>query len=189
MTSDGKLTSEKPLTQLFHSLKIRHWKAAISHVQKLPYGRNSNRENISLVLTEQQGTCSSKHALLKQLADENNIPNVQLVLALYRMTEANTPGIAPILSQHALSHLPEAHCYLKIGGVVVDITSEETNFKKLQKDLISELLIAPYQVSAFKIDYHQSYLHTWLASEATHPYSFKELWAIRELCIQQLTRS
>ena len=37
----------------------------IVKVKNLPYGRNANRYDFSLVLSENKGTCSSKHAFLK----------------------------------------------------------------------------------------------------------------------------
>lgn len=188
MNNNSYLSSEKTLTRFFKSKGVTHWDEAIAYVQKLPYGRNSNREDLSLVLTEQKGSCSSKHALLKQLATENNISGIILVLALYRMTEANTPGIAPLLTEHALRYIPEAHCYLKIDGIVMDGTSEAADFKMLQKDIFSEIAIEPYQVASYKVNYHQLYLKEWIASQTTFPYSFSELWDIRESCIQKLTR-
>jgi hypothetical protein len=29
------------------------------------------------------------------------------------MSEANTPGLGRVLSQHGLDSIPEAHCYLR----------------------------------------------------------------------------
>jgi hypothetical protein len=44
-----------------------------------------------IVLAEQRGTCSTKHALLRRLAIEQGL-DIALVLGIYEMTERNTPG-------------------------------------------------------------------------------------------------
>jgi hypothetical protein len=41
------------------------FEALIEKVKNIPYGRNSNRTDFSLVISENKGTCSSKHAFLK----------------------------------------------------------------------------------------------------------------------------
>lgn len=52
---------------------------AVEYVRRLPYGRNTNRGDFRLVLREMKGTCSTKHALLACLAQEQGIP-LQLTL-------------------------------------------------------------------------------------------------------------
>ena len=44
-------------------------------------------------MKENKGTCSSKHAFLKKVADWNNIKNVKLILGMYQMNELNTQKI------------------------------------------------------------------------------------------------
>ncbi len=54
----------------------------IEKVKNIPYGRNANRYNFSLVLSENKGTCSSKHAFLKDFADKedlNKFPKIDLI--------------------------------------------------------------------------------------------------------------
>jgi hypothetical protein len=58
-------------------------------VRSLPYGRNSDHSDWRLVLGEGRGTCSTKHALLADLARENR-RHVALMLGIYEMDEDNT---------------------------------------------------------------------------------------------------
>jgi hypothetical protein len=51
----------------------------IEKVKHIPYGRNSNRYDFTLVISENKGTCSSKHAFLKDFANKNNIPNINYI--------------------------------------------------------------------------------------------------------------
>ncbi|MGB1018788.1 MAG: hypothetical protein ACPGVH_06945, partial [Chitinophagales bacterium] len=73
---DYILTSEDEITKLVKSNGICSWDELTEYIRNLPYGRNENRTDLGLVLSEKKGTCSSKHALLKSIADSNNISNV-----------------------------------------------------------------------------------------------------------------
>jgi hypothetical protein len=162
------------------------FKKLCDHVQSLPYGRNANRHDFSLVISEGRGSCSSKHAFLKQKAEELEIPNVELILAMYRMNDKNTPKIGQVLIQNDLSYLPEAHCYLKIGGQRKDLTSLNSDIKGIIEDVIEEVSISPEQVIDFKIQYHKEYLKNWIKDENI-PFSFEEIWTFREQCISNLS--
>ncbi len=157
----------------------------INFIKQIPYGRNSNREDFSLVISENKGTCSSKHAYLKDFANKNNIPNVQLIIGIYRMNEQNTK-IGSILSENKLDYIPEAHCYLNIDGEILDVTTNESDFNKIKSDLLKEIEIEPYQVADFKVNYHQNYIRKWLL-ETNSKFTFDEIWGIREVCIQKLS--
>ena len=58
---------------------------------KLPYGRTSDKANWHLILSEKMETCSTKHALLKALADELSL-DVNLVLGIYAMKASQYTG-------------------------------------------------------------------------------------------------
>ncbi|MBO6606683.1 MAG: hypothetical protein JJ905_09560 [Psychroserpens sp.] len=155
-------------------------------IQNLPYGRNTNRTNFELVITERRGTCSSKHALLKRVADLNRIPNIELVIGIYKMTELNTPKIGSELSKNALEYIPEAHCYLIIEGKRTDLTSGRANIERIASDIIIEIRIEPDQVSEYKVDYHKAFIRNWLI-ESNSKLNFDQIWSIREQCIANLT--
>lgn len=161
--------------------------ALLEKVKHIPYGRNSNRTDFSLVLSENKGTCSSKHALLKDFADKNNISNVDLIIGIYKMNENNTK-IGSILSEHGIEYIPEAHCYLKINGKVVDATNPFSNFNNIKDSLLEEITIEPNQVGDFKVDYHKKFLKEWIFKNNIN-FSFEEIWEIREQCINNLSKN
>ena len=183
---DVTLDSSEILTTLVRSTSINSWENLISHVQLLPYGRNSSRSDLSLVIIEGKGTCSSKHAFLAKVAAENHLEEVQLFIGIYKMNAINTPGIGASLQQHKLDYIPEAHCYLKIEGVSKDFTSAASNFSNIEQELMEEIEITSSQVVNFKIAYHQKFLRKWLVDQDIH-LNFEELWSIREQCIENLT--
>ena len=180
------LTATDDLTILIKSKGINTWGNLIKHIQNLPYGRNSNRKNLSLVISEKKGSCSSKHALLKKVADLNSIPNVSLILGIYKMNEHNTPKIGNEISKNSLTYIPEAHCYLKINDLKTDITTSNSNFETLEKDILEELEIQPEQVAEFKVNYHKNFLKQWIKEDNTE-LDFQSIWRIREQCIANLS--
>jgi len=179
--------SDDALTSLITQKSIENWSNLIDFVQQLPYGRNANRRDFSLILTENKGTCSSKHALLKKVADLNKFEDVKLILGIYKMNDLNTPGIDSTLKVAGLDYLPEAHCYLKLNNQRIDITNRQANFENIASDILEEREIDAEKVNTFKIEYHQQFLKKWLA-ENDLQLNFDELWSLRESCIQQLER-
>lgn len=170
-----------------HNATLMDFKKLIENVRQIPYGRNSSRFDFSLVITENKGTCSSKHAFLKDFADKNNIPDIDLIIGIYKMSENNTK-IGTILSEHNIEYIPEAHCYLKISGEVVDATNTNADFSTIKNDILEEVTISPAQVADFKVEYHKTFLKSWILKENI-PFHFDEIWAIREKCIEELSNT
>ena len=184
MTSNA-LFSSSYLTQQVISIGICSWEELLIYIKNMPYGRNANREDLSLVLKENRGTCSSKHAFLKEVAHQNSIPNIQLIIGIYKMNESNTK-IGSVLSNNNIQYIPEAHCYLKIDGEQVDCTATNSNFEKIKNDLLEEIEIEAFQVGEFKVQYHKNYIKNWLL-ESNSKFTFDQIWEIREQCITFLS--
>jgi len=180
------LSSSDSLTKQIHSLGIHSWEDLIIYVKNIPYGRNSNREDLSLVIKENKGTCSSKHAFLKEITSQNKIPNIKLIVGIYKMNEMNTK-IGTILTDNNIDFIPEAHCYLKINGEYIDCTTSKSNFDKIKNDILEEIEIEPNQVGAFKIKYHQGYIKKWLLNTKSD-ITFDQIWDFREQCIAFLSK-
>ena len=158
----------------------------IEKVKHIPYGRNSNRYDFTLVISENKGTCSSKHAFLKDFANKNNIPNIKLYIGIFKMNEENTSKIFPLLSENQINYIPEAHCYLKVDGIPLDITTSESFYAKIKNDILEEIEIKPIQVANYKVNYHKDFLKKWII-ETNQNKTFNEIWTIREKCIQKLS--
>ncbi len=153
-----------------------------------PYGRNSHRSDFLLVLPEERGTCSTKHALLAAVAREQNLLIV-LTLGIYEMHERNTPGVGIVLDQHGLSAIPEAHCYLAYQGVRIDITRSGAEPTEPISRFLYEEAIVPEQIGDYKVQLHQRFLCDWIAEKGSPTsLSFAEIWRIREKCIAALAQ-
>lgn len=180
------LNSNNLITNSIRREGITTLNSLCTFVKNLPYGRNQNRKDFTLVWTEQKGTCSSKHAFLKHVADLNTLSNVELILGMYKMNIKNTPKIGNALSEYQLDYIPEAHCYLKINDKRLDFTSPTADFNKLKNDILLEKEISPEQVAEFKVDFHKTYLKDWIKNNQVS-FSFEDIWKIREQCITNLS--
>ena len=185
--SNFKLVSEGSLTQACLDKELHYFNQVIDYVHQLPYGRNSDRNNLMLILTEQKGTCSTKHAFLAQVAIENGSLFYQLYLGLYKMDAGNTPGVGRILEKYSLQYIPEAHTYIKdANGQYIDVTRTIDSDLSFKDSIIKELVIRPSQIGAFKIEWHQEFLTFWNNKQQSS-YTTNELWEIREECIANLS--
>ena len=179
-----ELNSDLPFGKSFHNLEIHSFSDAMKYVKNLPYGRNSNRKDFALVLDEKKGTCSSKHALLKSLADENDHPKIKLILGIFKMNGINTPKVKETLEKFGIEYIPEAHNYLKINSVIYDCTTENSSEINFVQDLLEEIEINPEDVSSKKNVIHQRFLKNWCKENQLN---FEEIWSIREQCIRDLS--
>lgn len=165
---------------------ISDFEEACEFVKNLPYKRNSNKENIFCILEEEGGTCSTKHALLKRVADENKIRGVILMLGIFKMNSQNTPKIANVLQKYDLREMPEAHNYLKFKNEIHDFTTRNSKPEDFIHDLVEEIEIQPDQITHFKVEYHKNFLRNYLRQNPHLKYSPEELWQIRQKCIAAL---
>ena len=166
----------------FLSSGLLDYRDAARYVRGLPYGRNSDRASHRLVLEEERGTCSTKHALLAALAREHGEP-VYLFLGIYEMDGGNTPGVGEVLARHGLASVPEAHCYLVYRGNRVDLTrAGEPTAPTV--DFLHEERIEPGQIGSYKVEKHRSFVCEWAAERELE---FGRVWRVREECIRALS--
>ena len=168
---------------------VGDFRAAGRYLQALPYGRTADRADFRAVLREGKGTCSTKHALLAALAQEQDVP-VVLTLGIYAMHERNTPGVGPVLTRYGLVSLPEAHCYLTYKGLRVDVTRSGVEPSEPITEFLYEEAIVPEQIGEHKVTLHRRFMQRWIDD---HPglvggRSFEDVWRIREECIAALAQ-
>jgi hypothetical protein len=185
MLPEAPLNAAGPDSEAFLRIGCASFRGAAQYLHELPYGRNADRANFRLVLVERRGTCSTKHALLAAVALEQKLP-VSLMIGIFDMTQANTPGVGRVLAAHRLRSIPEAHCYLEYAGHRVDITRAGVAAQKVISPFRDEWTIEPSEIGAYKVSLHQRYLRAWLREQRHLSLTFEELWSIREACIMAL---
>jgi hypothetical protein len=179
-----------PLTTAVMARGLTDFRAAGHYLQRLPYGRTTTRADFTAVLRQGKGTCSTKHALLAALAQEQELVAMVLTLGIYEMHERNTPGVGPVLERHGLACLPEAHCYLTYEGKRIDITRAGTDPAEPIVRFLHEEAITPAQIGDYKVALHRQFLRAWTTSNerAIGGRNFEEIWRLREACITALAQ-
>jgi hypothetical protein len=179
------LVAEGRITRLFRAAGLHDFGGAARHLLRLPYGRIADRSKFWLVLDEGRGTCSTKHALLAELAAENRV-GMQLMLGIYEMSEANTPRVGRVLSKYGLSYIPEAHCYLRYRGERIDVTGVPPGAEPITRFLHEEPITTD-QIGSYKNDLHKRFLGEWLQGVAAlRGHGLEDVWRVREECIAAL---
>jgi len=125
---DKTITEAGPITKTFLSLGIRSFQEACRYVHELPYGYNSDRDDLMILFQEKMGTCTTKHAVIATLAAELGLPITRGV-GIYAMTEAIVTGTDKILAEYGLPYVPMIHCFLEYGNYRVDLTEGNRNGK------------------------------------------------------------
>ena len=112
----------------FLSLGIDRFTDACRYVHELPYGYNTNRDDLMILFKENKGTCTTKHAVIATLAQELDLPIVKSV-GIYAMTEEIVTGTDKILTKYRLPYVPMIHCFLVYGEYRVDLSEGNNNGK------------------------------------------------------------
>ena len=125
---DKAVTGDGPVSKAFMDLGIRSFQEACRYVHGLPYGYNSDRDNLMSLFKEKMGTCTTKHAVIATLAAELGLPITRGV-GIYPMTEAMVTGTDKILAEYRLPYVPMIHCFLEYENHRIDLTAGNRNGK------------------------------------------------------------
>jgi hypothetical protein len=71
---DKKIADGGPVSRAFLDLGYISVHQACRHVQELPYGYNSDRDDPMILFKEKMGSCTTKHAVIATLAEEIDLP-------------------------------------------------------------------------------------------------------------------
>ena len=125
---DKLITEAGPVSKEFLGLGIRSFHDACRYVHELPYGYNSDRDDLMILFKEKMGTCTTKHAVIATLAREMEMP-IQKNVGIYAMTEEIVTGTNDLLAQFNVPCIPMLHCFLVYEKFFVDLTEGNRNGK------------------------------------------------------------
>jgi len=183
-----ELTSNEIYSSAFRELGIHDFHSACLYLQQLPYGRNANRHDFLLTLSEGKGTCSSKHAILAYLADENGQKEVELIVGIFLMSAETHPKLTNFFSDKSYDVIPEAHCYLRYQGERFDYTDSSNALDRIASRIIREQRAEPQQLVEWKPMIHKHYMEGWLKRNPKIEISIENLWKEREVAIEILSK-
>ena len=136
---------DKPISNVgiisakFLNLGIDSFIDACRYVHTLPYGYNTDRDDLMILFKENLGTCTTKHAVIATLAEELNLPIAKNV-GIYAMTEEIVTGTNEILEKYNLPYVPMVHCFLVYDEYRIDLSEGNNNGKNrsIEKFLYTE---------------------------------------------------
>lgn len=165
----------------FLSLGMGTFLEACGYVHALPYGYNSDRDDLMILFKENRGTCTTKHAVIATLAAELNLP-VEKNIGIYAMTETLVTGTDRILAQHGLPYLPMLHCFLVHGRYRVDLTEGNANGKNRSIDelLVTERVSATISAKDEYLLYRNALKEHILIREAFKGITVRQILSARE---------
>ncbi|MGV7224059.1 MAG: hypothetical protein ACQ9MH_21365 [Nitrospinales bacterium] len=117
-----------PIARTFLNMGIKDFHNACRYVHELPYGHNSNRDDLMILFIENMGNCTTKHAVIGTLAAELNLAIVKNI-GIYAMTEEIVSGTEKILVKYHLPYVPMIHCFLVYQDNYVDLSDGNQNGK------------------------------------------------------------
>lgn len=175
------------ISEEFLKIDITTFQNACQFIASLPYGRNADKNDLKTIFSDNCGTCSTKHATLKKLAEENEFEGLKLMLGIFKMNTQYNPEISETLIKHNLDFIPEAHNYLKIENEILDYTKLNSSASDFEDSLLLEIEILPNQISNYKVEFHKKFLKKWLTENPQINFDLEKLWSVRENCIEKLS--
>ena len=125
---DAEISGPGVISSEFLRLGITGFNDACRHVHQLPYGYNSDRDDLLILFNEGRGSCTTKHAVIATLAEELSLPIVKNI-GIYRMIEDLVTGTSEIMDRFKLPYVPMVHCFLVYQNYWVDLTEGNNNGK------------------------------------------------------------
>ena len=182
---DFPLVRTAKLSELFIDRKITHFSEAVAFLRTLPYRRTSKSRDLSSVITDAGGSFTARNALLVQLSREQGFKDLLLSLCTHEF-DRNCSGVRAILDEQGLGGLPDAQGCIQYQGQMFTVADRSLC---LEAEVLSEIEIAPAQISTFKRRYHQNYLSNWMQLERLDQrWSVETLWGVRSRCLDQVAQ-
>ena len=126
---DASVTDAGPVSHMFLKMGMNSFQKACRYVHELPYGYNSDRDDLMILFKEKFGSCATKHAVIATLAEELNL-KVEKCIGIYAMTEEIVVGAGSVAEKHGLPYVLMLHCFLVDDKHRVDLTEGNNNGKK-----------------------------------------------------------
>ncbi len=184
---NAALKVDMPISSLFVKQGIKTFRSACHYVKNLPYQQTSIADGV-YVIKEKGGSCSTKHHILKRLAIEYGLSEVEMKVGLFKMDGEKLPRVAKVLEKYGLDYIPEMHTFFRVQEQFFDFTFSESFDFPLLQNIEFEQEIEPSQIGAWKDSLHREYLEKYQAQEQLD-YSIDELWTIRQECVAALFTS
>jgi hypothetical protein len=178
---DKPIEDAGPVSRRFLEMGIGSFHEACRYVHELPYGYNSDRDDLMILFEEKFGSCTTKHAVIATLADELGL-KVEKSIGIYAMTEDIVAGASRITEKHDLPYVPMVHCYLVYEDHRADLSEGNDNGKKrsIEDFLYSEKVAANISAKDEYLLYRKALKERILAEKELKGIDLKRILRARE---------
>jgi hypothetical protein len=178
---EAVITTAGDVSRRFLELGIASFHEACRYVRELPYGYNSDRDDLMILFKEEFGSCATKHAVIATLAEELHL-KVEKRIGIYAMTEEIVKGADQIADKYELPYVPMLHCFLEHGNHRVDLTEGNHNGKKksIEAFLFTQKVIAHISAKDEYLLYRKALKEDILAQDEFKGIELKRVLQARE---------
>lgn len=119
-------------------------------------------------------TVAKFHAVLAQLAVENDISEIELVVGIFIVNATSFPELNDYFSDKSYDNLALSTCYCIIDGERIDFFKGNSFLDKISKRFVREQRVDPHQAKEWKEKIYEDYIGKWLKrnSEITETLDF-----------------
>lgn len=169
-----EILSERKVSSFFKERGINYFKSAVAFIQS---DLESLDDCLKLVVEDSNNsmtTVAKFHSVLAQLAVENNISEVELVVGIFIVNAISFPELADYFSSKSYANLALSTCYFVIDGERIDFYKGNDFLNKISKRFVREQRVDPHQAKEWKEKIYEDYIGKWLKrnSEITETLEF-----------------
>ena len=170
-----------PISRVFRDLGITRFHEACRYVYELPYGYNSDRDDLMILFKEKMGSCTTKHAVIATLSAELGL-EIEKSVGIYAMTEGLVTGSKKILERYRLPYIPMVHCFLVHEDHRIDLSEGNQNGKNgpIDRFFYTEKVAATIPAKEEYLLYRKTLKDHVLSREELHGVDMKTILKARE---------
>lgn len=155
------LSNEKVSTFLKEN-NVHFFQSAIAFFKS---NLNALDECLKLVVEDSDNTMTTVakfHAVLAQLAVENDISEVELVVGIFIVNATSFPELTDYFSSKSYDNVALSTCYFVIDGERIDFLKGNNFLDKISKRFVREQRVDPHQAKEWREKIYEDYIGKWL---------------------------
>jgi hypothetical protein len=178
---EKKIQKAGLISSVFMDFGIISFHHACRHVHEMPYGYNSDRDDLMILFKEEKGSCTTKHTVIATLAAELGLP-IEKNVGIYAMTEDLVTGTKKIVEKYQLPYVPMVHCFLVYDNHRVDLSEGNKNGKNgpIDRFFYTERVAANISAKDEYLLYRRALKDHVLPREELHGVDMKTILKARE---------
>lgn len=157
-----EILSDRKVSSFFRERGINYFQSAIAFFKS---NLNALDECLKLVVEDSNNTMTTVaklHAVLAQLAVENDISEVELVVGIFIVNATSFPELTDYFSSKSYENVALSTCYFVIDGERIDFFKGNNFLNKISKRFVREQRVDPHQVKEWKEKIYEDYIGKWL---------------------------